>query len=258
MLLSCAAVEPGNRARRFYLDALRALDEAGERYLLGGGYAMAVYTGIRRDTKDLDLFVREEDHRQILQTLEKAGYRTEYFYPFWIAKALAGEDFIDILYNSGNGVARVDDEWFQNAVEAEVLGRRLRLVPPEEQLWSKAFVMDRDRFDGADVLHLILHRGREFDWQRLLRRFAGHERVLLSHLVLFDYAYPSERDVIPDEVRQRLLDAASHSAAESGRVCFGTNVSQRGFQVDISDHGFADGRLRPHGALMPEELAQFA
>jgi len=31
----------------------------------------------------------------------EGGYRTEYFYRFWIAKALCGESFIDILYNSG-------------------------------------------------------------------------------------------------------------------------------------------------------------
>src|SRR6185295_7494696 len=112
--------------------------------------------------------------------LAEAGYRTEYFYPFWIAKALSGDSFIDILYNSGNGICVVDDEWFWHAEDAEILGQRVRLVPPEEQLWSKAFVMDRDRFDGADIAHLILARGQSFDWTRLIRRFRGHERVLLA------------------------------------------------------------------------------
>ena len=60
----------------------------------------------------------------------------------------------------------------------EVHGYNTRLIPAEEQLWSKAFVQDRERFDGADVAHLILGRGRQFDWRRLLRRFANGEGVV--------------------------------------------------------------------------------
>src|SRR5688572_33127532 len=101
-----APIAPEPHVRQFYVDALGMLDEAGLPYLVGGGYAMAFYTGIRRNTKDLDIFVKPGDHRRVLNILAHAGYRTEYFYPFWIAKALPKEsdDFIDILYNSGNGV----------------------------------------------------------------------------------------------------------------------------------------------------------
>ena len=72
---------------------------------------MAYYTGIARNTKDLDLFIRPQDRDRTLTTLTAAGYRTEFFYPFWIAKALCGEAFIDLLYNSGNGLCPVDDDW---------------------------------------------------------------------------------------------------------------------------------------------------
>src|SRR5262245_56332921 len=166
-------VAPEPHVRDFYIDALRALDDCGLPYLVGGGYAMAYYTGIRRNTKDLDIFVKESDQRQVLNCLAHAGYRTEYFYPFWIAKALKGDDFLDILYTSGNGLCVVDDDWFTYACEVDVLGYRTRLCPAEEQLWSKAFVQDRDRYDGADVLHLILKQGSCFDWPRLLIRFRG-------------------------------------------------------------------------------------
>src|SRR5688572_28547828 len=100
-------VEPDPATRDFYVDAMRRLDAAGVPFLVGGGYAMAYYTGIRRNTKDLDLFLRPADRDRALAVLSRAGYRTEFFYPFWIAKALHGEAFIDLLYNSGNGLCVV-------------------------------------------------------------------------------------------------------------------------------------------------------
>ncbi len=57
-------------------------------------------------------------------------------------------------------------------------------------IWSKAFIMERERYDGADIAHLILACGRDLDWRRLLGRFGRRWRVLLSHLVLFGFVYP--------------------------------------------------------------------
>jgi hypothetical protein len=249
-------VEPDSTTRDFYVAALHALDRGRVPYLVGGGYAMAHYTGIQRSTKDLDIFVRREDRDRTLTTLAAAGYKTEFFYPFWISKALHGESFIDVLYGSGNGVCAVDEEWFANAGEIEVHGYRAPMVPPEEQLWSKAFVQDRDRFDGADIAHLILRQGHAFDWRRLVRRFRGHERVLLAHLLLYEYIYPTERGRIPEWVPARLNELILGEPSDQQRVCRGTNLAVRGYGTDVRDWGFADARLQPHGPLTPEELAQ--
>lgn len=247
---------PDESTARFYVDVMQILDRAAVPYLVGGGYAMAHYTGIARNTKDLDIFVRPDDRDRCLSTLAAAGHRTELFYEFWIAKALSGDAFVDILYNSGNGIAVVDDEWFEHSVVSEVLGHRTRLVPPEEQLWSKAFVMDRDRFDGADVQHLILGRGRKFDWARLLRRFHTHERVLLAHLLLFGYAYPTERDTVPEWVVRHLEAAVESESKPREPVCFGPMLAQKSYATAIHEWGFEDGRIKPMGPLTPEQVAQ--
>src|SRR5581483_10914906 len=134
-----APIEPDLPVKQFYVNVMTKLDEARTPYVVGGGYAMAYYTGIPRISKDLDLFIRASDCSRALETLKFAGYRTEFFYEFWIAKALSGEAFVDILYNSGNGLCPVDDDWFNHATWHEVLGYRTRLCPAEEQLWSKAF-----------------------------------------------------------------------------------------------------------------------
>ncbi|MGE5612563.1 MAG: nucleotidyltransferase family protein [Bacillota bacterium] len=248
--------EMKQQARAFYLDALAALDRSQVPYLVGGGYAMTAYTGITRQTKDLDLFVRAGDSRRALDVLGAAGYRTEVTWSHFLVKALYKQAFVDILHNSGNGLSPVDDQWFAHAVEADVLGRRVLLCPAEEILWTKAFVQDRDRFDGADVAHLILARGEQFDWQRLIRRFQSHERVLLAHLLLYTYIYPSERRNVPGWVMEQLMGRMAEEPASAERVCMGTFLSQKQFLFDVNEWGYADARLQPRGPLTPAEIAE--
>ena len=256
-LRSAAPVEPEARTREFYVDAMRILDEAGLPYLVGGGYAMAHYSGISRNTKDLDLFIKASDHERILQTLAGAGYKTEYFYPFWIAKVLSGESFIDLLYNSGNGLCPVDEEWFEHSTPSVILGHPVRLVPAEEQLWSKAFVQDRDRFDGADINHLILNLGDRMDWPRLMRRFQGHERVLLAHLVLFGYVYPSEKNKVPAWVMTQLICDVRNEGPSHMPLCRGTFLAHNGsYGTPIKEWDYIDARLQPYGPLTQEEIDQ--
>jgi hypothetical protein len=217
---------------------------------------MAHYTGIARNTKDLDLFICPHDRDRALRILADAGYKTEFFYPFWISKALEGDAFIDILYNSGNGLCVVDEDWFAHCVPGNVHGYPIRFVPAEEQLWSKGFVMDRDRFDGADVNHLILAQGRKMDWRRLLGRFAGHERVLLAHVLLFGYAYPTERDAVPAWVIEHLESAIRSEPPTDQLLCRGPFIAQKGYGTALRQWGYTDARLQPHGPLTPHEVAQ--
>jgi hypothetical protein len=252
---------PDLRVREFYVDAMRTLDRAGVPYVVGGGYAMAHYTGIPRQTKDLDIYVRPRDSQRALDVLSAAGYRTEYFYPFWIAKALppdGGDDvFMDILYNSGNGVCQVDEQWFERSIPGEAHGHPVRLVAVEETIWCKSFVQDRDRFDGSDIAHLILCRGSKIDWDHLVRRFAGgHESVLLAHLILFRYIYPTERGCVSDELIDRLISITRAEPKSKTKLCRGTNLANRAYGMDIRRWGFTDARLQPHGSLTPDQIAQ--
>src|SRR5690606_22666052 len=167
---------------RFYQRVLGVLREAGVPFLVGGTYAFTSYTGIGRRTKDIDLFVRPEDCDAALAALAADGFGTQKPYPHWLAKAHYGEDFVDLIYRSGNGISAVDDGWFERATEAEVLDVPVLLCPPEEVLWTKAFIMERERFDGADVAHLLLAAAPRMDWKLLLYRFGADWRILLAHL----------------------------------------------------------------------------
>jgi hypothetical protein len=246
----------------FYRASMRALNEAGTDYLVGGAYAFARYTGIERHTKDFDIFARRKDVDAILRVLETLGCRTEKTFPHWLAKAFNDRtgDFIDVIYSSGSGIAVVDEEWFTHAVADEVLGVPVRLCPAEEIIWSKAFIMERERYDGNDVAHLLRARGRELDWDRVLRRFGEHWRILLSHVVLFGFIYPTERDAIPARVQEELmrrLQAEATATPPNGKTCRGTLISRAQYLVDIGPWGYRDARLEPGIKMTPADIAHW-
>ena len=122
---------------------------------------------------------------------------------------------MDLIFGSGNGVAPVDDMWFENAVQAEAVGVPVWLSPAEELLWSKSFVMERERYDGADVIHILHARGPTLDWARLLDRFGDYWRVLLLNLVLYGFVYPGEESPAPRWVTDSLVSRFQDETAGS-------------------------------------------
>jgi hypothetical protein len=253
-----ALLDPESAA--FYRQAMRALNEAGAPFLVGGAYAFERYTGIARHTKDFDIFVKEADCERVLEVLAGLGCRTERTFPHWLAKAHRGDLFIDVIYSAGSGIAVVDDDWFRYAADGTVLDVPIRLIPAEEMIWSKAFVQERERYDGADVMHLLHCRAEHLDWERLLRRFAPDWRVLLSYLVLFGFVYPHRRQAIPARVVEALTarlrrEAATEPPAE--KACRGTLLSRAQYLVDVSEWGYVDARLDPRVAMSEEDIAHW-
>ncbi len=247
-------IEPTGAEPPSYGRGLVALKEDGVPFLVGGAIALAAYCGIRRNTKDLDLFVCERDAPRVLEVLTRVGFRTEAVFPHWLSKAHADEHFIDVIFNSGNGEVRVDGEWFDSALPADVFGVPVTVCPAEETIWSKAFVMERERFDGADVAHLVLACGPTLDWLRLLRRFGRHSRVLYAHLVLFGYVFPGETDRIPGWVMDELSARARREAKDEAHVCRGTMLSREQYLPDLA-RGWRDARLPPTGSMSTEAIA---
>lgn len=247
----------GGRTRRFFRRTLAALVAAGVDFLVGGAFAIERYAGLVRDTKNFDVFVRPRDRGRLLATLAAVGCETEEPYPHWLAKARCAGDVVDVIFNSGNAMCEVDDGWFAHATGGRVLGVPVRFVPAEELLWSKAFVQERERFDGADVAHLIRARGELIDWPRLLRRFGPHWRVLMAHLVLYGYVYPQERHRVPEWVMNELLlrlQGELGASAAGGQLCQGTLLSRAQYLIDIERWGYEDGRAEPLGRMRPEDI----
>ena len=119
------------RAVAFYRHVMEVLRARRIGFLVGGAWAFEAHTRIAGRTKDLDLFIRPRDVESALAVLEAEGYRTELTSPLWIGKAYMGDDLVDLIFSSGNGICTVDDDWFRHARPATVLGMRTRLIPIE-------------------------------------------------------------------------------------------------------------------------------
>jgi hypothetical protein len=241
----------------FYRHVMQILRRENVPFMVGGAYALARYTGIVRHTKDFDVFLRPDDAPRALAALAAAGYRIEMTFPHWLGKTFHGDDFCDIIFSSGNGLCRVDDAWFEHAAAGTFLGEEVLLCPVEEMIWSKGYVIERERYDGADICHLLRTRGAALDWWRLLERFGPHWRVLLSHLILFGFVYPAERDQVPAAVMGELLRRLREEAeapAPADRVCHGTLLSREQYLKDIQEWGYRDPRLEPEGTMSARDV----
>ena len=235
--------QPPPEAEAFYIEALKLLADSGIPFLVSGTYAVTTYTGITRPTKDLDIFCKAGDYPRILAYFQERGYGIGVEDERWIAKLYDGKYFIDVIFSVRGGEVTINDEWFEDAPEVELYGTHVRITKPTQLIWSKMFMADRYRYDGADVAHVILKRHDEIDWRKLLSGMELHWEVLLTHLILFRYIYPSERDRVPrwiiDELVERLRAHLDMPAPEI-RVCRGRLFSPRDYVTDIAEWGFAD------------------
>jgi hypothetical protein len=233
----------GTEESKVYGEALDALERASIRYMLGGAIALNAYTGIWRDTKDLDVFVPEEYVAQVLEALEAVGFRTEITDPCWLSKAWKGELFADVVHATHNGTGPVEESWFANAQVTTVLNRRVLLIPTEEMLLSKIFVIAKDRCDVSDVLHLIFATRGDLDWDRILAKVGEHWELLLAYLHLYRYVYPSHTRYLPHWVLELLLERYEKEAeaTREGSLRFrGTMLDEDSFGVDVEAWGLPD------------------
>lgn len=241
-----------------YAEILRILNDRQVGYAVGGSFASSHYTEREPHTKDLDIFLPPAEADAALDALAGAGLEVERPFPYWLAKAHREDLFVDIIYRAASGLWEVEQAWLSRAKPVQLWGTKTRVLAVEELIWSKAALMDRDRFDGNDVMHLLLAKAHDLDWTRL-RTLAGDDwRLLLMHLTMFGYVYPDKMSLIPKsllaEMSLHLLNEKPFMAADGKPLCRGTLVSNSQYLLDVDELGYQDARLQPAGNLRPEDL----
>jgi hypothetical protein len=225
---------------RIYKSAIHVLRKEGIDFLVGGGFARAAFTGHWRDTKDIDFYVRPEDRARAERALTKAGF-ADYFQklPYdraWIYRSYKRNVIVDIIWAMANQRAQVDEAWFQHAPQITIRGERVSLVPPEELLWCKLYVIQRDRCDWTDIFNLVHEHGPQMDWPRLIRRVEEDVSMLRAMLTVYGWLCPTEVKRLPASLLRRL--SAAERAMRSrpatydrirlldGRIWFGARIAK--------------------------------
>jgi hypothetical protein len=228
-----------------YRDALRALLANGPAegppvpFVVGGAFAIHRHTGIWRTTKDIDFFLAPSDIPAVFERLERAGFETGIEDPVWLAKAWRGKYFVDLITGVGNASLVIDSTWIDRGPTEVVLGIPCHVLGAEECIASKTFVAFRERFDGADVVHLIKACGPTLDWQRLFDLMGSHWELLYWSLVLYAYVYPAHTDAVPEPVwrdlTQRFTERLRHP--DKNAPFRGSLVDPRMFAIDVDEWG---------------------
>jgi hypothetical protein len=208
-------------------------------YAVAGAFALREHTGICRDTKDLDLFLTSENVAGALDLLRNDKFECEICDPVWLFKAHRDGFFVDLITGMSNAAIIVEDSWIKRAKPAVIHGTPTRVLAAEELLVSKLFVTRRERFDGADIAHVIFGTRGRLDWEHILRLVGANWEILLWALMLFRYAYPAQTHFVPMKLWSDLIKRFEHvvSHPDPDAKFRGSLIDDKMFAIDLNEWG---------------------
>lgn len=229
--------EYAEEERRLYREVLLVLNELAVPYAVSGAFALQHHTGIWRDTKDLDLFLTSQNVGRALGGLQAAGFECKVWDPVWLAKAHQGDFYVDLITGMSNAVVIVEDSWIERASPAVIVGVETKVLAAEELIASKIFVTRRERFDGADIAHVIYGTQGKLDWDRILQLADDHWEMVFWALILFRYIYPAQTAYVPSRVWDDLVGrfiSAIKNPDPKARFR-GSLIDENQFAIDVQE-----------------------
>jgi hypothetical protein len=191
-----------------YSAVLRHARAKGLRFAMSGGFTSSFYTAMWRNTKDMDLCVLPHEREKMIEATREAGLHDLYdekpYDRRWIYRATRDGVIVDTIWQLANFRGVVDEAWLERGPEITLYGETLRLVPPEEMIWSKIHIVQRERCDFPDIINLLYATGAALDWGRLVSRLTGDERLLASVLLLFSWLAPGRARTFPEWIWPKL------------------------------------------------------
>lgn len=239
---------------QLFREVLTLLNGGDIPYVISGAFALREHTGICRDTKDLDVFLPPEAVGPAMRHLQQYGFECKVTDPVWLAKAHRGDFFVDLITGMSTGTITVDQSWVDHGSMSELFDVPVKILGPEELIASKLFVTRRERFDGADIAHVIYGTHGKLDWDRLFQLVGEHWQILFWSLVLYQYAYPAHTDYVPKRVWDDLLGRFREEVANpNSKAEFrGSLIDPLMFAIDVEEWGMADLNQRYRDAREPK------
>ena len=193
---------------QLYKTVIDELRSRGIRFALGGGLAFSEYATRIRNTKDLDLYILPHDKEGAIEAVVSCGY-DDYFEQLnydrsWIFRGCKGPVIVDLIWTTPNHRMDVDSCWLTKGRDVYIRGELLKLLPPEELMWAKLYVVQRDRCDWPDLLNILHSIGHFLDWRRLVERVGKDAPLLAGLLSAFRWMDPEGARRLPLWIWERL------------------------------------------------------
>jgi hypothetical protein len=209
-----------------FLSGTQAFEAAGVPFLLGGALALAAYTGHWRNTKDIDVIIQEADRERAIQAMLAAGFSDyfprEAYDRSWIFRFVKDDVLFDVIWALPNHRVGIDEAWFRRARAVCLRGRNQSVVPPEELVRVKLYVMQRDRCDWVDVLNVLAGAVEDISWPWLMDRMGRDLPLLHAALAIFNWMCPGRAHALPAWLRKQFalqrIEADDLAATEERRV----------------------------------------
>jgi len=155
----------------------------------------------------------------VVDALTKAGF--DDYYPRvaydrgWIYRAVRDDVIVDTIWQTPNRRTVVDEEWFKRSRKVVLRQESLEVIPAEEMLTIKLYVLQRDRCDWPDLINLLYRTCSELDWDHVISRIGPDEPLLAGLLQVFSWVAPEKSREIPRNIRERYhLEPSSEALAQ--------------------------------------------
>jgi hypothetical protein len=229
---------------RTYAHVIEAALGRGVPIAVGGGLAFSAYAQRWRSTKDIDFYILHRHVEEMIDVVRGAGFQDYYEQlPYdrrWIYRAHRDGLIVDLIWSMANYLAETDAGWLTGGAELQIRGTTVKLLPIEELIWAKLYVLQRDRCDWPDLLNLIYVQAAQIDWSRLLARIGHDLRLLGGVLSVFSWLCPGRAQAVPAWVWRRVgllppAESEPRCGPHAGRVplldrrdWFGPGIERRG------------------------------
>ena len=227
-LAECALSHLDAEKWSVYHRVLRNAEERGIEFAVGGGFATMAYTAQPRNSKDLDVFIMRHDREKMIDVLTEAGLRDyfeqEAYDRSWIYRGSIDGAILDVIWSMANQRAMVDRTWIDGGPRVTTRGVPLRLVPPEETLWCKLYILQHERCDWPDALNLIYTCGPDLDWRHLLDRLGDDTPLLAGVLSVFAWACADRARQLPEWLWSKLDLSRPHPDGGMDVTCKRANL----------------------------------
>jgi hypothetical protein len=125
-------------------------------------------------------------------------------------------------------------------------------------------VTRRERFDGADIAHVIYGTEGKLDWDRILKLAGDNWEMVFWTLVLFRYIYPAQTPYVPlrvwDELIGRFISAVKDP--DPGARFRGSLIDENQFAIDMRewrlDDLLTEYRARRSGKMVSSTIERSA